>query len=1746
MDFSKCRRFVIRGYNKARIWSSISADIKDCQAFDPILISPRFIVDSRGQSDSTDDTKGSGVYLEENAIWYPDDVDYTPFKNVLSAVWHSGRYSWYTWAVVNAHTLDVTTYYEQLVQLNLTDPCSHPDVVHNKCGNTTNEYINVFFNANEYLVHGERYSICIHANAEVLRLELWDNVLPEISICTDGVMVDLTSPVAGKVWIGNVQGIEYQVSSWTGVFTDPESGVAYYEWAIGSRPGYNDKMASTVVYTSCATSSVNSPLDLEEGHAYYINVRAFNRAGLSSLASSWAYILDLSPPVPGRVYDGERAVNSSSYFDEDYKNHTNFLAAFWTGFHDPHSTITDYYVSIGTCKTCQNILARQPMGITEDFKLTKFNLAFGVIYYTTVSACNTADLCSSTTSDGVMIDVSPPSPGRVFDGMSTDDIEYQGSGSYIGARWYGFSDSQSGIERYVWKVGTTEGGEDIVEQTDLHLDTYVLSTNVTLPAGVRLFTTIGCYNMAGMYTQSISNGFVVDETPPDISQGPLFSTDFGVYQNPSMQFYHRDRTTLKVYWTASDDVSHIERQYISISSHIGGEFSRSPVKINGIMRYYIFSGLDLHDGVAYYVSLICCNGAGLCSNATSPSIIMDSSSPSRGMFAVQTEHAADLTRYLTTWMTWTLESLSLAWLGFSDLHTGIDYYGINVGSTFMGNDLNEITDQAYTVYHNNTGVDRGDEGILQTSRITTQSLLTVNDIFIHLWAVNKAGLSSSIIHNQFTKAADGSLVLVRRCSAHTCDGHCVCAPQDQRCPITTTCNNDTAARSNSYIEVTDILGIGLVDATYTPSVSVLRASWEIILIQNLQPLWYEWSVGLESGTSPLGLIDISDERVWHDAGRETKITFITSKDISMVEGMKYSVFVRVWYSTDTFGDFKSDGVIVQTEEPRTTVLAGAAITEVERYSRRKDMDYMTYQAPITISWANKFLNVNTDITEFRVYISSFQGGHDSGLPEASLGQQVSTYTLINHNLPTRKRFYSNVIAFNHVGMYVTESSDGFTFDGDAPVAGSVIDGLGLQDIDFQNDVTFVGARWHGFVDLGSSIHFYTWCVGSTSVTTGADICDIVNATNVGLHTAYQANLPPGSPTCLYNKVNATDVTGYTSAMVVSNGMCIDTSVPIPEFQTVVYDNVLENSNFTEAVNTIPYNDLNSTDICQMSASYNPSMWTENTGSCAVVVESGFAKSGSNFLYVIGSFSQVVALDEGLYKLTFVTSHGLIDVAEHANKEGFVQLGEQNHVFLIYTKAYRSDEATTASGRDSVVWHTHTFYFRTDSASSYNVTIGSVDFSTGFFVDDIQLHFVNTSNSGTQTDHVMGHMVFLHEWSSIHGSWSFISDGHVDIIDYSWAIGYVPYGTQLQDYTSTGLKQYGYNNNVTLVQNSSLYITVVATNSLGNRGIAVSERVFIDMTPPTISEVNDGTGLDEDYSEITTVFVNYRAEDLDSTIDFCEWAIGYSSHGIEIQPFMTISSFSGAVTIGIDQAEGHTIYSTIRCTNKAGLVASNSSDGIKFSHMAPNASQAQITHIPLSTTQYRPLDGFQGVNNTIKLYWSGFTDTLGITQHVIYVDLSNVSTHITKGMTFSENQIVKYSLFSNLTLYQGVQAIDLYARNILGIPSDTVSYNFTLLLERPEIQANSTPNITWNQAATEFTVDWTDIFTSPYELRYEISAGLAEGGAEILQWQETTNSTLVFGMPSHVDDYSGSVVYMHIRAISAGGFYNDIKGTVTLP
>jgi hypothetical protein len=53
--------------------------------------------------------------------------------------------------------------------------------------------------------------VCVHANPREIQNEKWIRILPEVNACSDGIIVDLTPPTTGNIWIGNVPTITHQV-----------------------------------------------------------------------------------------------------------------------------------------------------------------------------------------------------------------------------------------------------------------------------------------------------------------------------------------------------------------------------------------------------------------------------------------------------------------------------------------------------------------------------------------------------------------------------------------------------------------------------------------------------------------------------------------------------------------------------------------------------------------------------------------------------------------------------------------------------------------------------------------------------------------------------------------------------------------------------------------------------------------------------------------------------------------------------------------------------------------------------------------------------------------------------------------------------------------------------------------------------------------------------------------------------------------------------------------------------------------------------------------------------------------------------------------------------------------------------------------------------------------------------------------------------------------------------------------------
>eukprot|EP01065_Artemidia_motanka_P012846 TRINITY_DN17095_c0_g1_i1.p1 TRINITY_DN17095_c0_g1~~TRINITY_DN17095_c0_g1_i1.p1 ORF type:complete len:672 (+),score=186.86 TRINITY_DN17095_c0_g1_i1:51-2018(+) len=116
-----------------------------------------------------------------------------------------------------------------------------------------------------------------------------------------------------------------------------------YSYAIG-QVGQN-VTAVTDWETLSGESFHRGGLDLQHGEVYYFTVRTTNCAGVTSEASSYeagssardGVKVDLVPPVPGVVFDGNISLSDMQYMQPDEP-----LAASWEGFSDALSGLHHY------------------------------------------------------------------------------------------------------------------------------------------------------------------------------------------------------------------------------------------------------------------------------------------------------------------------------------------------------------------------------------------------------------------------------------------------------------------------------------------------------------------------------------------------------------------------------------------------------------------------------------------------------------------------------------------------------------------------------------------------------------------------------------------------------------------------------------------------------------------------------------------------------------------------------------------------------------------------------------------------------------------------------------------------------------------------------------------------------------------------------------------------------------------------------------------------------------------------------------------------------------------------------------------------------------------------------------------------------------------------------------------------------------------------------------------------------------
>ena len=363
---------------------------------------------------------------------------------------------------------------------------------------------------NTNLTEGETFTITIVAY----------NRAGQQSIATSAPFVfDTTPPDQGAVIDGDgLADIDYQnhtrslSAQWPGV-SDSQSTIAEYAWAIGTTPGGTQAMSYQLVGLSTQATCRACPL--VTGSTYYTTVRAKNTAGLFSWHTSDGVTVDTTPPVAGRINDGGQVEQ-----DKHFQAVKESLSCSWNNFTDNDSPIVSYQVCAGTAFDRCDVVQWVTTGLTSTAEIGTAPDLHNQRVFCLVRGLNAAGLSTIGSSDGAIIDSTPPTIGTVKDGNGLYDIDCQENNKPITATWQGFSDPESTITEYQWAIGTMQFSEDILPWTSVGLQETATATPVVSEQQAErpIYVSVRAINGAGIPTEAASDG--IQLLKPDSSEIP--------------------------------------------------------------------------------------------------------------------------------------------------------------------------------------------------------------------------------------------------------------------------------------------------------------------------------------------------------------------------------------------------------------------------------------------------------------------------------------------------------------------------------------------------------------------------------------------------------------------------------------------------------------------------------------------------------------------------------------------------------------------------------------------------------------------------------------------------------------------------------------------------------------------------------------------------------------------------------------------------------------------------------------------------------------------------------------------------------------------------------------------------------------------------------------------------------------------------------------------------------------------------
>ena len=229
-------------------------------------------------------------------------------------------------------------------------------------------------------------------------------------------------------------------------------------------------------------------------------------------------------------------------------------------------------------------------------------------------------------STPVTIDTSTPTNGWVYDGIGSTDLQYQSSKSFR-ASWGGFQ-SINGIGKYEvameYKQPSSNKKTQVQGFVNVNLNVTFSKTIAVIPDGSNVTTKVRAYTKAGLYTEIVSNGLIVDTSQPlsgSVADGPNLLSDLA---------YAAWTTSFTISWGKfRDPHTPIINYNVGVKRKSGG-FVLSGLTTVGILYQYEVSNLALVSEEEYCAIVESENVAGLKTVAYSDCVLIDHDVPRNG------------------------------------------------------------------------------------------------------------------------------------------------------------------------------------------------------------------------------------------------------------------------------------------------------------------------------------------------------------------------------------------------------------------------------------------------------------------------------------------------------------------------------------------------------------------------------------------------------------------------------------------------------------------------------------------------------------------------------------------------------------------------------------------------------------------------------------------------------------------------------------------------------------------------------------------------------------------------------------------------------------------------------------------------------------------------------------------------------------------------------------------------------------